>query len=81
VVSPSDLYTEVSEKVPEWLQAGAKMVVVVNPRTRQVLVHLSPIVVTVLGVGDTLEGRGGAGVAATPSGAVRGLAHRLRLQS
>lgn len=30
VVSPSDLYTEGSEKVAEWLQAGAKMVVVVN---------------------------------------------------
>ena len=41
VISPFDLYTEVSEKVAEWLQAGSKMVVVVNPRTQQVLVHLS----------------------------------------
>jgi len=56
VVSPSDLYTDVSEKVAEWLQAGSSMVVVVNPRTRQVLVHLSPTVVKVLGVGDTLGG-------------------------
>lgn len=56
VVSPNDLYTEVSEKVAEWLQAGSKMVVVVNPRTRQILVHLSPTDVTVLGVEDTLEG-------------------------
>jgi Uma2 family endonuclease len=56
VVSPSDLYTEVSEKVAEWLQAGSEMVVVVNPRTQQVLVHLSPTVVKVLGVGDTLGG-------------------------
>ncbi len=56
VISPSDLYTEVSEKVAEWLGAGAKMVVVVNPRTRQLLVHLSPTEVKVLGVGDTLEG-------------------------
>lgn len=31
VVSPSDLYTEVSEKVTEWLQAGSSMVMVVNP--------------------------------------------------
>jgi Uma2 family endonuclease len=56
VVSPSDLYTEVSEKVAEWLQAGSEMVVVVNPHTQQVLVHLSPTVVKVLGVGDTLGG-------------------------
>ena len=32
------------------------MVVVVNPRTRQVLVHLSPTDVNVLGVEDTLKG-------------------------
>lgn len=56
VISPSDLYTEVSEKVAEWLAAGAKMVVVVNPHTRQLLVHLSLTEVKVLGVGDTLEG-------------------------
>ncbi len=56
VVSPNDLYTEVSEKVAEWLQAGSKMVVVVNPRIRQVLVHLSPTEVTVLGMEDTLGG-------------------------
>jgi len=56
VISPNDLYTEVSEKVAEWLQAGSKMVVVVNPRTQQVLVHLSPTEVTVLGANDTLGG-------------------------
>ncbi len=56
VVSPNDLYTEVSEKVAEWLQAGSGMVVVVNPRSQQVFVHLSPNEVRVLGVGDTLEG-------------------------
>ena len=56
VVSPNDLYTEVSEKVAEWLRASSKMVVVVNPRTQQVLVHLSPTKVDALGVGDTLEG-------------------------
>ncbi len=55
VVSPSDLYTEVSEKVAEWLRAGSRMVVVVNPRNQQVLVH-SPTQVKVLGVDDTLEG-------------------------
>ena len=56
VISPNDLYTEVSEKVAEWLRAGSKLVVVVNPRTQQVFVHLSPTKVDVLGVGDTFEG-------------------------
>ena len=56
VVSPGDLYTEVSEKVAEWLGAGSLMVVVVNPRNKQVLVHSSPTDVKVLGLGDTLEG-------------------------
>src|SRR2546427_815931 len=32
VVSPSDLYTDVEEKVAEWLEHGARMVVVLNPR-------------------------------------------------
>ena len=56
VVSPNDLYTGVSDEVAEWLQAGSKMVVVVNPRSRQVFVHLSPTDVKVLGVADTLDG-------------------------
>lgn len=56
VVSPNDLYTEVSEKVAEWLRAGSKMVVVINPRTRQVLVHAPDADVKVLGMEDTLSG-------------------------
>lgn len=55
VVSPSDLYTEVNDKVGEWLAAGSSMVVVVNPRRQQVFVH-SRTEVKVLGVGDTLDG-------------------------
>jgi Uma2 family endonuclease len=38
VVSPNDLYYEVEDKVNEWLQAGVRLVWVVNPRTRQVRV-------------------------------------------
>ena len=56
VVSPNDLFTEVSEKVAEWLAAGSGMVVVVNPRRHQVLVHAPGADVKVLGLGDTLEG-------------------------
>ena len=56
VISPGDLYTEVGEKVAEWLGAGSRMVVIVNPRNKQVLVHTSPTDVKVLGLGDTLDG-------------------------
>ena len=56
VVSPNDLYTEVSDKVAEWLEAGSKMVVVVNPRRQQVFVHAPDTDVKVLGVDDTLDG-------------------------
>ena len=39
VVSPSDSYTEVDEKTVEWLRAGARVVVIVDPRTRNINVH------------------------------------------
>jgi Uma2 family endonuclease len=39
VVSPSDTYTEVEEEVGDWLDAGTRMVVVVNPRTRSASVY------------------------------------------
>ena len=32
---------DVAEKVSEWLEAGARMVIVVNPRNRTVQVHTS----------------------------------------
>ena len=56
VVSPNDLYTEVSAKVAEWLRAGSKMVVVVNPRSQQVLVHAPDADVKVLEMDDVLGG-------------------------
>jgi Uma2 family endonuclease len=39
VVSPNDSYTEVDEKTAQWLRAGARVVVIVDPRTRRVNVH------------------------------------------
>jgi len=41
VVSPHDLYTDVDEKVTDWLAAGTRMVIVVNPRKRTVTVYQS----------------------------------------
>lgn len=41
VISPSDTYAEVDEKTQEWLQAGTRAVVVVNPRRNTIALHRS----------------------------------------
>ena len=56
VVSPNDLYNEVEEKVADWLEAGAGMVVVVSPRNKTVAVRRPPSEIVVLGGDDTLDG-------------------------
>jgi Uma2 family endonuclease len=56
VISPIDLYTEVDEKVAEWLEHGTRLVFVVNPRRRTVAVHGNDGSVRVLGIEDTLDG-------------------------
>ena len=56
VVSPSDRLTEVAKKVAEWLEHGARLVFVVNPRQRTVAVHRPVQPIRVLGIDDTLSG-------------------------
>lgn len=56
VISPHDRYTEVDEKVADWLVAGTRMVIVVNPRNKTVRVHRSPTDVVSLTIDDTLDG-------------------------
>ena len=56
VISASDLYTEVEDKVAMWLAHGAKMVIVVNPRQRVVTAHRSVTRVQRLAAGDVLDG-------------------------
>jgi Uma2 family endonuclease len=56
VISPNDRYTEVDEKVAEWLEHGARLVFVVNPRRRTVAVHRPGERPQILGVGDRLDG-------------------------
>ncbi len=56
VVSPGDSYTDVEEKVFAWLDAGTKMVVVINPRQRSATVYKSPNDITVLAEADVLDG-------------------------
>jgi Uma2 family endonuclease len=56
VISPSDTYTEVEEKVFEWLDAGTLMLLVVNPRMPSVTVYRSLTDISVLTQNDTLHG-------------------------
>ena len=56
VISPSDRYTEVEDKVSDWLNAGTKMVIVVNPRSRSVRMHRSPSDIVDLTETDTIDG-------------------------
>ena len=56
VISPNDLYTEVEDKVAEWLEHGARLVFVVNPRRRTVAVHRPDRPLRVLTIDDTLDG-------------------------
>jgi Uma2 family endonuclease len=56
VISPGDSYSEVEEKVFAWLDAGSKMVVVINPQQRSATVYKSPTEITVLAEADVLAG-------------------------
>jgi Uma2 family endonuclease len=56
VVSPRDRAGEIEEKIAEYLAAGTRVVWLIHPRTRTVLVHRSPTEVEALGEGDDLAG-------------------------
>ena len=56
VISPGDTYSEVQEKVFDWLEAGTRMVVVVDPRKRAVTVYRSLTEITVLTENEILDG-------------------------
>lgn len=56
VVSPGEVYFEVEAKVAEYLEAGVRMVWVVNPQQRNVRVFAAGHRPQQLGAEDTLEG-------------------------
>jgi Uma2 family endonuclease len=56
VISPNDLAYEVDAKVEEFLEAGARLIWVVNPETRTVEVHRSQGQGTILREQDELTG-------------------------
>ena len=55
IISPHDIYAEVEEKVFDWLEAGARLVIVVNPRKRAVTVYRSFTEIVVLTESDILD--------------------------
>jgi Uma2 family endonuclease len=56
VISPNDRYTEVDDKIAEWLTHGARMVLAVNPRWRTVTIYRPGQPPRLLSGGDTLDG-------------------------
>lgn len=56
VVSPNDRFAEVEEKVADWLAAGTRMVLVVNPRGRTVTVRTSEKEARILSEEEVLDG-------------------------
>ena len=56
VISPSDTHTEVVEKALAWLEAGCRMVLVVDPGQRTVTVYRSLDNIRILTEGDTIDG-------------------------
>jgi Uma2 family endonuclease len=56
VVSQTDLYLDVVDAVADWLEYGARLILVVNPRRQTVAVHRPGQPIRVLGMDDTLSG-------------------------
>jgi Uma2 family endonuclease len=56
VIFPDDSHIEVEEKVFDWLEAGTKMVLAVNPRRRSATLYRSQSDITILTGTDILDG-------------------------
>ena len=56
VMSPGDSKREVAEKTIEYFAGGARMVWVVNPKSKTVAVYRAPLEATILTENDTLDG-------------------------
>lgn len=56
VLSPDDRPGYVREKVAEWLEAGAGVVWIADPRSRTVAVHAPGVAPRILGESDSLSG-------------------------
>jgi Uma2 family endonuclease len=54
-ISPNDLYTDTHEQALEWLEAGTRAVIVIDPRKQHVTVYRSRSDIVVLEGDDLLE--------------------------
>lgn len=54
VISPNDSYDAVDDKISEWLEAGVKLVIVINPRKRNVKLHRTETDIKLLTAADQL---------------------------
>jgi Uma2 family endonuclease len=56
VISPANTWVDIQEKVQQYFGAGCRLVWIVQPKTRSVLVHSSPDESRTLREHDTLDG-------------------------
>jgi Uma2 family endonuclease len=56
VISPNDRFSEVEEKVTDWLAAGARMVLIASPQGRTVTIRHSEREALILSKGETIDG-------------------------
>lgn len=56
VVSPNDRFSEVQEKIGEWLDSGVRMVLLVDPTSRTVTVYHGQDAIQTLRVDGVVEG-------------------------
>lgn len=56
VVSPNDRFSEVEERIADWLGAGTRMVLVANPRGKSVTVRLPEGEGRILSGEETIDG-------------------------
>ena len=56
IIDPWELYVDVLDKIGDWLDAGTRMVLVIDPSSRTVMVHRSHSDVIVLTENDQIDG-------------------------
>jgi Uma2 family endonuclease len=55
VISPNDNFGEVDEMIGEWLEAGVRLVVIINPRKRNIKLYRSQTEINLLTEADELK--------------------------
>ena len=56
IIDPWELYVDVMDKVADWLDAGTRLVLVIDPNSRTVMVHRADAPMTRLTEDDQIDG-------------------------